>query len=127
MPGRAGILPSIEPRLRLELDRGLRQSLAPERRRIFNRGMTLPQAHQDVAFRRVGDEVVLVHLGTNQIYALNETGARFWELLTEGRTRAEILGALTAEFDATEAQADAGVTALLIELARVGMVETSAA
>jgi len=33
--------------------------------------------------RRVGDRLVLIHLQTNQIYELNETSARLWELLNE--------------------------------------------
>ena len=38
----------------------------------------------------VDDEVVLVNLQTNRIFALNPTGARFWELLEGGAGRAEI-------------------------------------
>jgi hypothetical protein len=36
-----------------------------------------------VAFRRLGDRMLLIHLRTNQIFDLNETSARFWELLNE--------------------------------------------
>jgi Coenzyme PQQ synthesis protein D (PqqD) len=53
----------------------------------------------DVVARRLEDEVVLVHLRTNRIYTLNETGARFWELLGEGRDRAEIERQLLHEFE----------------------------
>jgi hypothetical protein len=43
------------------------------------RGELRPE--DDVVSRRLEDEVVLVHLRTNRIYKLNETGARLWELL----------------------------------------------
>src|SRR5829696_3032146 len=43
-----------------------------------------PRPHPDVSWRRLGDEVVIVHLKTNQIYRLNRTAARFWELVAEG-------------------------------------------
>jgi hypothetical protein len=71
----------------------------------------------------VGDEVVLVHLKTNQIYALNETGARFWELLAEETSRDEIVATLTAEFTVSTDQLEREITALVGELERAGMVE----
>ncbi len=36
-----------------------------------------------VVFRRLDDQMVLVHLGTNQIFELNETSARLFELLAD--------------------------------------------
>ena len=50
----------------------------------------LPVPSPDVVARRVDDEVVLVNLQTNRIFALNSTGARFWELLEGGADRVEI-------------------------------------
>jgi Coenzyme PQQ synthesis protein D (PqqD) len=52
----------------------------------------------DVVYRELEGEMVLVHLGTNRIYSLNETGARFWELLASGSERAEIERQLLDEF-----------------------------
>lgn len=57
--------------------------------------------HPDVLTRRVGEEVVLVHMARNEIFALNPTGARLWELLSEGRNRAEAVKQLETEFDAS--------------------------
>jgi Coenzyme PQQ synthesis protein D (PqqD) len=37
----------------------------------------------EVVHRRLGDEMVLVHLKSNQIFQFNETSARLWELLVE--------------------------------------------
>ena len=42
---------------------------------------------------------MLVHLKTNRIFSLSPTGARFWELLSDGRTRAETEAALAEEYD----------------------------
>ena len=50
----------------------------------------MPLPNPDVVSRRLGDDTVLVHLKTNRIFALNPTGARFWELLLEGMNRGEI-------------------------------------
>ena len=39
--------------------------------------------------------MVIVNLETNRIFALNETGSRFWELLAEGKSLPEIRETLT--------------------------------
>jgi hypothetical protein len=85
---------------------------------------SLPVIHEHVAHERVGDEMVLVHLRTNQIYALNGTGARFWELLAAGSTREAIVAAMTAEFDVTPQALEGEIDALVAALERAGMVES---
>ena len=79
----------------------------------------------DVVYQRVGEELVLVHLKTNQIYALNETGARFWELVCEGRSRPEIESQMLEEFDVEPAALAGEIDALLVELESVGAVEVT--
>jgi hypothetical protein len=49
--------------------------------------------------RRLGEDMVVVHLGTNRIYELNVTAARLWEILTDGVTAAEACDRLASEFD----------------------------
>jgi hypothetical protein len=82
----------------------------------------LPARNPDVIFRRLEAEGVLVHLGTNHIYVLNETGVRFWELYCEGRTRDEIEEQLLVEFDVTQAQLVTEIDSLLGDLAREKLV-----
>jgi hypothetical protein len=72
--------------------------------------------HPKVVFRRVGDEIVLVHLATNQIYSLNATSARCWELLSEGRTPDEIARQLQREFDVGDEEVHDEVRELLERL-----------
>ncbi len=71
---------------------------------------------QDVVFRHLEDEAVLVHLGTNRIYSLNPTGARFWELLVAGHARSEIAKQLLHEFDVSAEQLEEEIEALLASL-----------
>ncbi len=52
----------------------------------------------NVLFRRLDNEVVLFHLGTDRFYELNGTAARFWELLEEGRGVAQIREQMLVEF-----------------------------
>jgi hypothetical protein len=65
---------------------------------------------------QVGDEVVLVHTGTDQIYALNRTGARVWELLCDGCDQDEIARRLVQEFEVTPAEVTEQVAELLASL-----------
>jgi hypothetical protein len=52
-----------------------------------------------VLAKRVGDEIVLVHLETNRIFELNRTGAFLWEALAAGSTRVELEERLAEEYD----------------------------
>jgi coenzyme PQQ synthesis protein D (PqqD) len=82
----------------------------------------LPAPVADVVYRELKGEIVLVHLGTNDIYALNETGARFWELLAAGHDRRAIRAQLLDEFDVEPVELDAEIDKLLGELAQAGLV-----
>jgi len=82
----------------------------------------LPRHDPDVVFKRLDDEVVLVHLKTNEIYALNETAARFWELYADGLSRGKIEQRLLAEFDVDPSALAAEIDTLLEDLAREGIV-----
>lgn len=83
----------------------------------------LPSPSPDVASRRLGDEVVLVHLKTNRIFSLSPTGARFWELLSDGRTRPEIEAQLLEEYDVSREEASAEIDSLVTMLQTEGLVQ----
>ena len=72
----------------------------------------------DLIARRVGDTMVLIRLNTNRIYELNATGARIWELLKEGLTRAQVVDTLSTEFDGTRDDIETAFDALLESLKR---------
>jgi hypothetical protein len=78
----------------------------------------------EVVSRRVGDEVVLVHIGRDQIYSLNRTGARAWELLGEGQDLSAVRATLAAEFRAQPDEVGRELEALISDLERSGLVET---
>ena len=85
--------------------------------------MTGFRPHPDVLTRRVGEEVVLVHMGRNDIFALNRTGARLWELLSEGRSRSEAVERLKGEFDASEEAVEREADRFMDLLEREGLLE----
>jgi Coenzyme PQQ synthesis protein D (PqqD) len=85
-------------------------------------GDVLPRPIPDVVYRELEGEMVLVHLGTNRIYSLNETGARFWELLGGGGDRAEIERQLLDEFAIDPDELRQEIDAMLVSLANEGLV-----
>jgi hypothetical protein len=78
----------------------------------------------DVLARRLPGGAVLVHMRTNRIFELNETGARIWELLHEGLDQQGLLTRLLEEFDVDADRAAAEVEAVLGQLGREGLVST---
>ena len=83
----------------------------------------LPAPNPDVVSRRLGDEVVLVHLRTNRIFSLSPTGARFWELFSDGKSRTEIEAALLQEYDVTPEAVSTDVDALVRTLEAEQLVQ----
>ena len=83
---------------------------------------SLPSPRADVVSRRVRDEVVLVHMKTNRIFALSPTGARFWELLSDGRARHEIEAQLLEEYEVSREQVSAEIDSLVNALRGEGLV-----
>ena len=88
---------------------------------VYSHGanMVIPshfRSSPDVVATRLGDEVVLVHLGTERILALNSTAARLWELLCAGTSLADVKQMMLAEFHVTEVQLAAELEGLLASL-----------
>ena len=79
--------------------------------------------NKDVVSRRVGDEVVLVHLERDTMYALNRTGARAWELLNEGLDLEATEAALAEEFGVDRAEVRRELESLIAELEHEHLVE----
>jgi hypothetical protein len=77
----------------------------------------------DVVAQRLGDEVVAVHLQTNQIFVLNRTGARFWELLGDGATVDELKKKILAEFEVEEEQLEKEFEDFLAVLSKEKLID----
>ena len=84
--------------------------------------MSALRPNPDVVVRRLQDELVLVNMRTNRIYALNRTGARYWELLAEGHDRPVIEARLLQEFDVAPAELSTEIDALTLRLERAGLL-----
>jgi hypothetical protein len=58
----------------------------------------------NVVAQRMGGDVVLVHLRTNQICELGDTSARAWDLLTSGADKGSVIASLENEFEVDPAR-----------------------
>jgi hypothetical protein len=76
----------------------------------------------NVIFRRLGDEIVLFHLGSDRFYELNGTAARFWELLNAGNDAPQIQEKMLVEFAIDPEQLAGEAKALLDSLRQEDLI-----
>jgi len=67
----------------------------------------------EVVAKRLDEELVIIHLGTDQIYSLNSSAARFWELLESGLGVLEAKKQLAEEFAVTMQELDEDIRNVL--------------
>jgi len=88
---------------------------------------TVLKRHPEVVGRRVEGEIVLVHLITNQIYNLNASGSRLWELLESTMSLSDCVRALLLEYEVAPEVLERDVADLVAELARLELLIVEAA
>ena len=76
-----------------------------------------------VLFTTVDEDVVLLNTRSNMYYALDEVGARFWNLLSAGRTLREAHRSLLEEYEVESNQLEQDLLELLTDLQKNGLVE----
>jgi Coenzyme PQQ synthesis protein D (PqqD) len=79
--------------------------------------------NKDVVSRRVGDEVVLVQLERDQLFSLNPTGARAWELLSDDQDLGTIEATIANEFGVDREEVRRELDSLVAALERAQLVE----
>jgi Coenzyme PQQ synthesis protein D (PqqD) len=80
--------------------------------------------NSDVIAKRLDQTSVLVHIPTNRIFELNETGSRVWEMIGESLNADQIVQRLADEFDVEEAQAANEVNELVTRLRDEGLLSS---
>jgi hypothetical protein len=78
----------------------------------------------EVVSRRLGDELVLAHLGTERILVLNCTAARLWELLCAAIGREDLKRTMLDEFEVSETELAAEIETLLESLRREQLIDS---
>jgi len=81
------------------------------------------QKCDDVISKKMDDEMVLVNLKSEIIYTLNETGAKFWELIEEGKSFGQIITELQAEYNITKEELTTELEAIVSQLVERGLIQ----
>ena len=79
---------------------------------------------EDVAFREIDREAVLLHLGSGHYYGMNQVATRAWTLLIEGTALGAVVDRLAAEFEVTPDVLERDLSAWLSTLVEKGLVRT---
>jgi hypothetical protein len=75
-----------------------------------------------IEWRQVEDEVVVLDLRDATYFAVNKTGAALWPSLVEGATREQLLACLTDRFAVEEPAASRDVDAFLKDVGERGLL-----
>ena len=78
---------------------------------------------EDVLFRDLSGEAVVLNLETGKYYGLDEVGTRMWALLAQHGQVEPAYRALLDEYDVTEEQLRQDVLSLVDELASHGLLQ----
>jgi hypothetical protein len=83
---------------------------------------------ESMVFRRIEDETILVPIRNNigdlqNIYILNEVGARVWELLDGKREIENISNIISSEYDIMPEEAERDIREFLEDLNSVGAIK----
>lgn len=79
----------------------------------------------EVVFRELGDATMLINLATGQMYELNTTATRLWQLLGDGLGPAEIADRLQLEYSVEREDVRKEIAAALRFLHREQLVVRS--
>jgi len=75
-----------------------------------------PTIPAQVMARQVGDETVILDLGSGTYFGLDPVGARIWQLIGEGKTLGEICDTMLDEYDVTREALEHDVMELVARL-----------
>jgi hypothetical protein len=81
------------------------------------------QASVDVVFRDLDGEMVLLDLRSGIYFSLDGVGTRVWQLIEQHGCLADVLAALTHEYDVPAARCAADLLAFVALLGEKGLLE----
>jgi hypothetical protein len=86
--------------------------------------LTIPD---DVMFRILGDEAVILNVGTGVYFGLDEVGTRMWQLMSEHGSTEKVIEVMLTEYEVDEEQLRGDLEKLIQQLSEKGLVKTDAA
>ena len=75
-----------------------------------------------VIFKPVGDEMVLLDFRSGMYYGLDPIGVRIWQLLAEHEPLGKVADTMSEEYDVTREELERDIDALIEELERRGLI-----
>jgi hypothetical protein len=76
----------------------------------------------DVIFRVLGDEAVILNLSTQIYFGLDSVGTRIWQLISEDAPSEKIVETLSAEYEVEENQLRQDFDKLIRQLSDKGLL-----
>jgi len=95
------------------------RNLAPQHRSTKTTRAKIPPT---IAWRRIGDETLVVDLKSGSGYRLDETGGKIWKMLARGYRPAAIARAIAAEYAIAATTVRGDIDLMLRGLARSGLI-----
>jgi len=83
----------------------------------------LVRISDDVVYRELSGESVLLNLNSGVYFGLDEIGTRIWYLLAEHGDSEKIIPMLTAEYDVTDTQLRSDIDELIAQLSDKGLLK----
>ena len=74
---------------------------------------SLFQPTEGISWRDIKGELIVLQLASGEYFSFNEIGRLTWLFLAEHKTIAQVVEAVTAEYDVSLAQAEADVVAFV--------------
>ena len=84
--------------------------------------MKIPVKSEQVAYRIIDKEAVLVLLDRQETVVLNEVGARIWEIIDAKKTLDEIARLISSEFEVTYEEARKDASGFIEDMAAKGAI-----
>ena len=80
----------------------------------------------DVVFRILGDEAVILNLASGVYFGLDAVGTRMWQLMSEHGSTDKVVETLLDEYEVEEGQLRGDLAKLIEQLSEKGLVNTDA-
>lgn len=78
---------------------------------------------EDVIFRELDGEAIILNLATGTYFGLDEVGTRVWMLLTESSNIRRVIDVMTGEYDVKSVELERDVLELVSQLSDKGLVK----
>jgi hypothetical protein len=81
----------------------------------------------DVIFRILGDEAVILNLASGVYFGLDTVGTRMWQLMSEHGTTDKVIEAMLEEYEVEKTKLSEDLDRLIQQLSEKGLVKSDAA